>query len=482
MPKAPDRTTLTTPLIEPSLVDSVIKRALRSGADFVELFVERKRNQAISVEEGRVQRVNSGNDHGAGLRIIHGGTVSYIYTEDLSEDGLHKTADLAASIGRRGGGTLSLTQVTGTPHKPQVIEVAPDSVGPEAKIELLLEADHAARAVHGSIRQVGVGYGQSSQEVLVANSEGVRHRDSRTRVRLMVHAVAERSGEIQTAMEAPGSQRGFEFFDETSPAVYARAAAQRAVALLDAGPSPAGTMAVVIGNEFGGVLFHEACGHGLEADFVGKGSTVFGGKIGQPVASPIVTAIDDGTMPSRWGTLAVDDEGVPTRRNVLIQDGVLVSYMYDRLRAGQQQHVPTGNGRRQSYQHLPIPRMTNTFIAAGAHSVEDIIAATPRGLYAKKLGAGQVDVTSGDFVFAVTEGYLIEAGKVGRPVRGATIVGNGPQALHKIDMVGNDLKLAPGTCGKEGQGVPVSVGQPTIRISELTVGGTGVVPGGAMRP
>ena len=240
-------------------------------------------------------------------------------------------------------------------------------------------------------------------------------------------------------------------------------------------------MAVIVGNEFGGVLFHEACGHGLEADFVGKGSTVFTGKIGQAVASPIVTAIDDGTLPSRWGTLAVDDEGVPTRRNVLIQDGVLISYMYDRLRAGQQNHVVTGNGRRQSYQHLPIPRMTNTFIAAGAHSVEDIIAATPRGLYAKKLGAGQVDVTTGDFVFAVTEGYLVEGGKIGRPVRGATIVGNGPRALHKIDMIANDLKLAPGTCGKEGQGVPVSVGQPTIRISELTVGGTGVMPAGAMR-
>ena len=259
-------------------------------------------------------------------------------------------------------------------------------------------------------------------------------------------------------------------------------AAERALMLLDAAPSPAGTMPVVVGNEFGGVLFHEACGHGLEADFVSKGSTVFTGKVGQTVASPIVTAIDDGTLKARWGTLGVDDEGVPTRRTVLIQDGVLVSYMFDRLRAGQLAHPVTGNGRRQSYQHLPIPRMTNTFIAAGAHTVEDIIAATPRGLYAKKLGAGQVDVTTGDFVFAVTEGYLIEAGRIGRPVRGATIVGNGPRALHRIDMVGNDLKLAPGTCGKDGQGVPVSVGQPTIRISELTVGGTGVVPAGAMRP
>ena len=469
------------PLLEQSLVDSVIKRALRSGADFVELFVERKRNQSISVEESKVQRVNSGNDLGAGLRIIHQGTVSYVYTEDLSEDGLLKTADLAAQIGRRGGGRFAFAELSGAPRPPQRIDVPPDTVGPEAKIELLLEADQAARAVSGAVKQVAVGYGQSAQEVLVATSEGIHHSDSRTRVRLMVHAVAERNGEIQTAMEAPGMQRGFEFFDDTSAAEYARAAAERAVALLDAAPSPAGQMAVIIGNEFGGVLFHEACGHGLEADFVGKGSTVFTGKIGQAVASPIVTAIDDGTMPSRWGTLTVDDEGVPTRRNVLIQNGVLVSYMYDRLRAGQQNHPVTGNGRRQSYQHLPIPRMTNTFIAAGAHTVEDIIAATPRGLYARKLGAGQVDVTTGDFVFAVTEGYLIEGGRIGRPVRGATIVGNGPRALHKVDMVANDLKLAPGTCGKEGQGVPVSVGQPTIRISELTVGGTGVVPAGAMR-
>ncbi|HEY9286953.1 MAG TPA: TldD/PmbA family protein [Candidatus Dormibacteraeota bacterium] len=469
------------PLVDPTLVDSVIKRALKSGADFVELFVERKRNQSISVEESKVQRISTGNDLGAGLRIIHRGTVSYVYTEDLSEDGLFRSADVAAEVGRRGGGRFALAQVVGSTRTPQPIQVPPETVSPDAKIELLLEADHAAREVSGAIRQVAVGYGQTAQEVLVATSEGVQHTDSRTRVRLLVHAVAERNGEIQTAMEAPGMQQGFEFFDDTSPAQYARAAAERAVALLDASPSPAGAMPVVIGNEFGGVLFHEACGHGLEADFVGKGSTVFTGQIGQPVASPIVTAIDDGTITSRWGTLTVDDEGVPTRRNVLIQDGVLVSYMFDRLRAGQQNHPVTGNGRRQSYQHLPIPRMTNTFIAPGAHSVGDIIAATPRGLYAKKLGAGQVDVTSGDFVFAVTEGYLIEDGKVGRPVRGATIIGNGPRALHRIDMIGNDLKLAPGTCGKEGQAVPVSVGQPTIRISELTVGGTGVGPG-AMRP
>jgi TldD protein len=241
------------PLLDQSLVDSVIKRALRSGADFVELFVERKRNQSISLEESKVQRVSSGNDLGAGLRIIHQGTVSYVYTEDLSEDGLLKTADLAAQVGRRGGGRFAFGELVGAPRQPQRIEVAPDTIGPAAKIELLLEADQAARAVSGAIKQVAVGYGQSAQEVLVATSEGTRHTDSRTRVRLMVHAVAERNGEIQTAMEAPGMQRGFEFFDETSAAEYARAAAERAVALLDAAPSPAGPMAVVVGNEFGGL-------------------------------------------------------------------------------------------------------------------------------------------------------------------------------------------------------------------------------------
>jgi TldD protein len=470
------------PLLDPGLAEAVIKRALRSGADFVELFVERKHNRSISVEESKVQRVNSGDDRGAGLRIVHGGVVSYIYTEDLSEAGLHKTADLAVAVGQRGGGRFSLGELSGTPHPAQAVEVDPQSVNAEAKIELLLEADQVARSTDEAIRQVAVGYGESRQEIQVITSEGVAHEDARTRVRLLVHAVAERNGEIQTAMEAPGAQRGFEFFDHTSPAEYAKAAASRAVMLLDAAPAPAGTMPVIIGNEFGGVLFHEACGHGLEADFVSKNSTVFGGKIGQQVASPIVTAIDDGTLQARWGTLAVDDEGVPTKRTVLIQDGVLVSYMFDRLRAGQLNHPVTGNGRRQSYQHLPIPRMTNTFIAAGAHSVDDIIAATPRGLYAKKLGAGQVDVITGDFVFAVTEGYLIEDHRIGRPVRGATIVGNGPRALHKVDMVGNDLRLAPGTCGKDGQGVPVSVGQQTIRISELTVGGTGVSVPSPMRP
>ena len=460
-------------MLDPALVSAILERARRSGADLVELFVERKRNQSIAVEESRVERVNSGHDGGAGIRIIHGTVVAYVYTEDLSEAGLLQTADLAAAVGRRGGGVFSVAALTGTPKPARPVEISPDSVPTERKIELLREADEAARSTSGLIRQVSLGYGETVQDVLIASSEGIRHQDQRTRVRLMVQVVAGRDSEIQTAMEAPGAEVGFEFFQRRSPVESARMAADRAVKLLDARPMPAGTMPVVMGNEFGGVLFHEACGHGLEADFVSKGSTVYAGQLGQKVASGILTAVDDGSEPTRWGSGAVDDEGTPTRRTVLIDHGVLQSYLHDRRSAGKQGLPVTGNGRRQSYQHLPIPRMSNTFIAAGDATVEQILAATPRGLYARKLGGGQVDPVTGDFVFAVTEGYLIEGGRVGSMVRGATLVGNGPKTLHKVDMIGQDLELAPGTCGKEGQSVPVSVGQPTLRISELTVGGTG---------
>ena len=459
-------------MLDAALVDAVLKRALQSGADLVELFVERKRNQSIAFEESRVERVNSGHDSGAGIRIIHGTVISYVYTEDLSEAGLLKTADLAAAVGRRGGGVFSVAALSGTPAPVSGVKVPPDSVSTDRKIQLLKDADETARSRSGLIRQVSLGYGETTQEVLIATSEGLRHQDQRTRVRLMAQVVAGRNGDIQTATEAPGAQVGFELFDRVSPVESARIAADRAVRLLDAQPSPAGTMPVVMGNEFGGVLFHEACGHGLEADFVSKGSTVYTGKLGEKVASDILTAIDDGSQPTRWGSGSVDDEGTPTRRTVLIDHGVLRSYLHDRRSAGKQGLAVTGNGRRQSYQHLPIPRMSNTFIAPGSASRDEILAATPRGLYARKLGGGQVDPITGDFVFAVTEGFLIENGHVGPMVRGATLVGNGPKTLHKVDMIGNDLELAPGTCGKDGQSVPVSVGQPTLRISELTVGGT----------
>jgi TldD protein len=459
-------------MLERGLVDKILRRAISGGGDFSEIFVESRRNFGIAVDTSRVQRVSSGLDRGAGIRVVRGTVVSYVYSEDLDEAALLRAAETAATVGRHGGGAFALGELDGRARRPQRVEVEPQSVDAGAKIELLMEADQAARAVSSRIKQVNLGYSDSVQEVLVASSGGLWAEDRRVRVGLAASAIAHGNGEIQTGSEAPRAMRGFEFFDDVSAAHYARVAAQRAVLLLDAAPAPAGLMPVVVGNEFGGVLFHEASGHGLEADFVAKKSTVFAGRLGQQVASPLVTAIDDGTLDWRWGTLAIDDEGMPTRKTTLIENGVLVSYLYDRLRAGQQAHAVTGNGRRESYQHLPMPRMTNTYIAAGSSTPEEIIAATKQGLYAKKLGSGQVDVTSGDFVFAVTEGYLIEDGRIGPPVRGATITGNGPKSLLRIDMVGNDLGLSAGTCGKSGQSVPVSVGQPTLRIAELLVGGT----------
>jgi len=293
----------------------------------------------------------------------------------------------------------------------------------------------------------------------------------------MVQAVAVRGNDVQSAFDAPGAGRGFEFFDSDAIERAAADAADRALLLLGADAAPSGTMPVVVGNDFGGVLFHEASGHGLEADHIAKRASVFDGQMGQLVASPLVTAIDDGTIDGAWGTLRVDDEGVATQRNVLIEEGVLTGYMFDRLRARQDGRPSTGNGRRQSYQHVPMPRMTNTFIMGGESTVEEMIAATPYGLYAKRLGSGQVNPVTGDFVFAVTEGYMIEGGRITRPVRNATLVGNGPATLRQIDMVANDLQLAPGTCGKEGQSIPVSVGQPHLRIASLTVGGTKLAGG-----
>lgn len=470
-------------LLDEAVVQEALHRALRAGGDFAELFVESRRNFGIAVDSSRVQRVSSGHDRGAGIRVVRGAAVSYVFTEDLDAPALLRAAELAGAVGKHGGGRFALGELEGQVRRPPAAELLPGGVDPGAKIELLMEADQAARAVSTSIKQVNIQYADSVQEVLVASTDGVRAGDQRVRVGLAVSAIAHRDGEIQTGLEAPRATRGFEFFDDVSPAHFGRVAAQRAVLLLDAAPAPAGPMPVVVGNEFGGVLFHEASGHGLEADFIGKKSSVFAGRLGEQVASPVVTAIDDGTLDWRWGTLAIDDEGMPTRKTTLIEKGVLVSYLYDRLRAGAQSHPVTGNGRRQSYQDLPMPRMTNTYIAPGLHTPESIIAATPRGLYAKKLGGGQVDVVTGDFVFAVTEGYLIENGGIGQPVRGATITGNGPQSLHRIDMVANDLGLAPGMCGKMGQSVPVSVGQPTIRIAELLVGGTRTPLGrGQMQP
>jgi TldD protein len=434
--------------------------------------VEQRHAASVAMEDSRVERVQAGTEQGAGIRVVSGLTTAFAYTDDISEPGLLRAADAAAAAARSSAATTAVVDLREQPTGTQPVAVPPDEVDTARKVDLLRRADNAARAAGGDIRQVTTQFAQAVQSILVANSDGTLARDKRTRVRMMIQAVAARDNEVQSGLETPGLAQGFEYFDGDVVERSARDAAERAVLLLDADPAPSGPMPVVLGNGFGGVLFHEASGHGLEADAIAKRASVFAGRVGEMVASPLVTAVDDGTVDTGWGTLRVDDEGVPTRRNVLIEEGVLTGYMFDRLRARQDGRESTGNGRRQSYQSIPLPRMTNTFILPGLSTVEELIEATPYGLYAKKLGSGQVNPVTGDFVFAVTEGYLIENGRITRPVRNATIIGNGPAALKKVDMVANDMRLSPGTCGKDGQSVPVSVGQPHLRIAELTVGGT----------
>jgi TldD protein len=465
-------------MISTEAATAALDRALRRGGDFADVFVEQRHAASVAMEDSRVERVQAGTEQGAGIRVVSGLTTAFAYTDDISEPGLLRAAEAAAAAVRGGGEGSRVVDLRERPVGEQRVAVPPDGVDTARKVELLRRADEVARATAGEIRQVATMFAQGIQSILVANSDGSMARDRRTRVRMLVQAVAARGNEVQSGMEAPGAATGFEYF-ESGEAVEraAREAAERAALLLDADAAPAGTMPVVLGNGFGGVLFHEASGHGLEADAIAKRASVFAGHVGEMVASPLVTAVDDGTVDAGWGTLRVDDEGTPTRRNVLIEEGVLTGYMFDRLRARQDGRDSTGNGRRQSYQHIPMPRMTNTFILPGLSTVEELIAATPYGLYAKKLGSGQVNPVTGDFVFAVTEGYLIENGRITRPVRNATIIGNGPAALKRVDMVADDLDISPGTCGKEGQSVPVSVGQPHLRIAELTVGGTRLTGG-----
>ena len=342
-----------------------------------------------------------------------------------------------------------------------------------AKVALLTRANEAARATGAAIVQVTARYGDSRRSILVANSDGLLTQDEQVRTLFVVQAVASGDTGLQTGYQSLGHTIGFELFDTNDVEELARTAAQRALTKLGARPAPSGTMPVVIKAGTGGVLFHEACGHGLEADLVGKGASVYRGKVGEQVASPLVTLIDDGTMTKEWGAIAIDDEGHVSQRNVLIQDGVLTDYMWDFLRSRKEGRASSGNGRRQSYQHLPMVRMTNTFVTNGTEQPEDIIADTAQGVYVVQLGGGQVNTANGDFVFGMTEAYLIENGELTEPLREGNLIGNGPQVLRDIDLLGNDFAMgSPGTCGKDGQGVPVGDGQPTLRVKALTVGGT----------
>ncbi len=460
-------------MIDREILKEVLVTALSEGGDFADIFVENKKATGISCEGGNIERVHSGTDIGAGIRVISGESTSYAYTNDLTREGLTKAAEIVshAAAGAKKNVSFDLTRLQPTVNFE--IKQRPESVDARDKVAAVLAADSAAREAGGdAVKQVMVGYGDVVQRAIIANSHGDYVEDERIRTRLFVQAVAAANDIIQTGMEIAGSHSGFELLKRFSPEEVARTAARRAREMLKARPAPTGRMPVVMAAEAGGTMVHEACGHGMEADLVQKDLSVYAGKIGQKVASDKITVIDDPTMADRYGSYRFDDEGVPARPVTLIENGILKDYMYDRLTSSIHGRQSNGHGRRESYQDKPIPRMGNTYIAPGKDNPEDIIKAVGKGLLVKKMGGGQVNTTTGDFVFDVAEGYLIENGEIGPMVRGATLTGNGPEVLANVEMVGNDLGFTIGTCGKDGQGVPVSDAQPTMAIKEIIVGGT----------
>ena len=355
---------------------------------------------------------------------------------------------------------------------PHGINSVPTDVSKSAKVELLFRADDVARSKGASVVQVSTGYGDSNRRTQIANSDGLLTGDERVRTRFSVVCVAAGDAGMQRGYETLALTLGFEMFERRSVEEVAEEAARRAISKLQARPAPSGVVPVVLQRGSGGILFHEACGHGLEADHIVKETSVYAGRVGDLVASPLVTLVDDGTVGPEWGCMSVDDEGRPAQRNVLIRDGILTGYMWDYLRGRKQGRESSGNGRRESFRHLPMVRMTNTFLLPGTDDPDEIVAQTPKGIYVAHLGGGQVNTTTGDFTFGMTEAYLIEDGRITEPIRDANLIGNGPDVLSKIDAIGSDFDMSPGTCGKDGQSVPVGCGQPTLRISGVTIGGT----------
>jgi TldD protein len=469
----PATNTNTHDLIEADVLQRTLNAALKSGGDFAEVFAEDKVNSSALLDDGRVEELTSGRERGAGIRVITGDTTGFAHTTDLSEAGLAAAAAAAAAAARNGGGGVREVSLTRrSVAAPHVVLRSPIDIPKSRKVELLQRGDAAARAAGGAIRQVTVGYGDSRRRILVANSDGVLASDEVIRTRLMVQAVALGDGGMQTGYDVAAKTIGWELFDEYDIDEIAHKAATRALTKLNARPAPSGKLTIVLNQGAGGTMFHEACGHGLEADLVAKDTSVFRNKVGQRVAASGVTIVDDGSYAREWGTSAIDDEGNATKRNVLIEDGILTDYMWDLRHAKKENHAPSGNGRRQSYQFLPIVRMTNTYLLAGKEDPLGIVSGTESGVYCAKLGGGQVNTATGDFVFGMVEAYLIENGQITEPLRDANLIGNGPEVLQAIDAIGNDFATGVGTCGKDGQGVPVSDGNPTLRVQGITVGGT----------
>lgn len=458
-------------MIGKDLIEKVLYKCLSYGGDFSEIFLEDTRNVNIKMLGGKIEENLSGLDFGMGIRIIEDLNSIYVYTNNLEEKNLLKIAEEASKTLKYRNERVKINLIEGSRASYNPILEPLKSVNTKDKIDLLKEGYFSAKNYSKEISQVSGYYMEQEQNILIANSEGLFARDNRTRTRYSIQSIASKNGEMQVGSNSPGASMGFEFYDKIDVKEVAREASRIASLAINADYCPGGDMPVIIDNGFGGVLFHEACGHGLEAEFVSKGISVFSGKIGEQVASPLVTAIDDGTLKNHWGTTNIDDEGVATKKNILIEDGVLKSYLVDSLNGKRMNLESTGSSRRQSYKYQPTSRMNNTYIANGKSTVEEIIGNTENGLYAKKLGGGSVNPTTGDFNFAVMEAYLIKNGKIVKPLRGATLIGNGLKVLKDIDMVGNNLDLGQGICGASSGSIPANVGQPMIRVKNLTVGG-----------
>jgi TldD protein len=460
-------------------IEKILGAALGRGGALAELFFEETISNRLVFESGKVDKIMTGTDRGVGLRILFLGRSVYGYTTDLSESSLLTLAQTLSQAVQAGSESQSalkkpewrvVEQSVSEISSYQIIS-SPTLAPVSLKIELVKRAEEAARAELPGAKQVTSVLADSFRKILILNSDGTLAKDSKTYLQMMVQVVGVMGSRVETAYESEGGYVGLEFLEKVTPESIGQAAARRVALLLQAQPAPAGTMPVVISSTAGGTMIHEAVGHGLEADLACNGLSVYQDKLGQQVASPLISVIDDGTLPARRGSYSIDDEGTPSRKNVLIENGILKSYMVDRLSAMKFDLMATGNGRRETFRNKPIVRMTNTYIAPGKDIPEDILKSTSKGIFVRAMGGGQVDTVTGDFVFAVTEGYLIRDGKLGEAIRGATLVGNGPKVLSIVDRVGTDLGFATGTCGKDGQGAPVTDAQPTLRIPELTVGG-----------
>ncbi|MCX7794454.1 MAG: TldD/PmbA family protein [Thermodesulfovibrionales bacterium] len=456
-------------MINQAILESVLK-ILSSQGEYADIYIEENTALQIHLEEGKIQKISGGVDRGAGLRIVKNFKTFYGHTNDLKESSL---IDIAESLAKLSGSKKEESSIHIERAVPSVdfrILQRPEDIPVEKKTSILIEADRIARS-SPLIKQVSITYSDTCKKIKILNSFGRYSEDERIYTTFIIRVIASENGELQASYESIGGLSGFEIFEKESPLTAAERAAKRVLMMLRARKAPGGRMPVVISSEAGGTMIHEAIGHGLEADLAQNGLSVFSYKKGEKIASELITVIDDSTLEFKRGSFRFDDEGTPAQRTVLVECGILKNYMYDIITAMKEGVNSTGNGRRESYRHKPIPRMTNTLIAPGKDSPEAIIRSVEKGIFVKKMGGGQVNTVTGDFVFEVQEGYLIEKGRISEPVRGATLQGNGPEVLKAIDMLGNDLGFSIGTCGKDSQGVPVSDGMPTLRIPEMIVGG-----------